>query len=1265
VIQALIGCIGMLAALAADEAKDDALRTVAERSDYKATARYDDVVALCKELAGSSRLVHLAELGKTTEGRSLPLLVLADPPLRSPEEAKRSGKLVVLVIANIHAGEVCGKEALPILAREILAEPHPALLKDMVLALVPIYNADGNERVSKDNRPGQAGPEQGMGQRANAQGLDLNRDFVKLDAPETRALVRFLDRWDPHLFIDAHTTNGSHHRYTITYQGAVNPAGDPKVVEFTRKTMFPALSKALKEHSGYESFFYGNFNRDHTQWTTYGAQPRFGTSYVGLRNRLSILSEAYAYAPYKTRILATRDFVRECLAFAASHKEEIKDLLDHAHSETTRAGRDPKPDDRVSIRTRAEAFPEPATILGFVEQQKDGRRVATDEPKDYRVALVQDFKPTETVQRPFAYLIPAGATKAIETLQRHGLEVVELREDIELDLEVYRVDKVTRAGRKYEGHNAVELEVTPRSTARMVEAGTMLVRTGQPLGDLAVYLLEPRSDDGLATWNAFDDLLAEGSDFPVSRLLKPAPILTTPARPLPEDRKKDRPITFASAQGGGPRGGLGDAPAAPRWLDGDHLLQNKQGKMYKVHAATGRVTPYIDPAPLAKALAKLPTIDQETAGELAQLPLAGGFGFGRRGGGGGSFVMNPDKTGGLFDHGGDLYYATFDGKTAVRLTRADGREEVPSFSPDGKRVAFVRNNDLYVVDVGSQQERALTADGGDRHRNGKADWVYFEEIFNRNWRAYWWSPDSKRVAFLQFDDAEVPTHTVLIDVPGLRQVEATPYPRSGEPNPRVRLGLVTAEGGPVRWADLSSYEGPWLISHVGWWPDGRAALAYVQNRTQTWLDMVRIPVDGETPKRLFRETTKAWVDSPGDPHFLDDGTFLLTSERDGWKHLYHFAADGTLKRQVTSGHWEVRSVEYVDKAGGWIYFGATKGNPVATNLYRVKLDGGDVERLTAADGTHATSMSPDGRRFLDAWSDIATPTRVTLYSADGKKVRTIDRNPSYAMEEYRFGKRERVQIRTKDDFVLEGEVITPPDLDESKLYPVWFTTYGGPHAPTVADSWSGGRAWEQALASEGFVVFRVDPRSASGKGAVSTWSAYKRMGIQELEDIKEAIAWLKQRPYVDGARIGMSGHSYGGFMTAFALTHCDLFAAGIAGAPVTDWHDYDSIYTERYMLTPEENPEGYKATSVVEAAKDLHGRLLIIHGAIDDNVSPRNTMRLIHALQAADKDFELMFYPASRHGVFGRHYSRLQVEFIKRTLGGPRPRGAPERAAGS
>jgi dipeptidyl aminopeptidase/acylaminoacyl peptidase len=775
---------------------------------------------------------------------------------------------------------------------------------------------------------------------------------------------------------------------------------------------------------------------------------------------------------------------------------------------------------------------------------------------------------------------------------------------------------------------------------------------------LAAFLLEPQSIDGLATWNFFDDVLKEGKDFPVLRLPAAVALTSGKVRPLAEERVMNKPITFEAVYAEQrPLSFAGNPVSGLTWLDdGEHFLQIKEGKLLRVHATTGTARPFYDPQRLAQELATLPTIGKEAAQALAQSLAASSGARGRPAGGG--MQMNPQRTGALFEHEGDLYFCDLRGGQPVRLTKSPGREELASFSPDGRFVAFVRDNNLFVVDLATQTERKLTTDGAELVSNGKADWVYFEEIFNRNWRAYWWSPDSTRLAFLRFDDTLVKKFTVVNELPTRQLVETTPYPKAGDPNPLVKLGIVAIAGGEPRWADLSDYsETSSLFVNVGWTPDSARAWFYITSRAQTWLDVCTVGRDGGEVKRLFRETTRTWVDDPGPLFFLKDGSFLMTSARTGWNHLYHFDKDGRLIRPLTSGEWEVKtgmflatSVHLVDEAGGWVYFSATKDSPIADNLYRVKLDGNSLERLTTGPGDHRVSVSPKGNYFLDTWSDHRTPTQVRLYRTDKSLARTLDTNPVYLREEYRTGQYELLQIKTPDGFVLEGSLLKPPTFDPMRKYPVWFMTYAGPHAPTIHDNWGGGRLRDEMLAQMGFLVFRCDPRSASGKGAGSTWTAYRQLGVQELKDIETAIRWLTEQPGVDAARIGMSGHSYGGFMTAYALTHSKLFAAGIAGAPVTDWRNYDSIYTERYMNTPQENPDGYNATSVVKAAKNLHGRLLLLHGLMDDNVHVQNTVQLADALQRANKDFEMMIYPRARHGIFGAHYNRLMVEFMKRTL---------------
>jgi dipeptidyl aminopeptidase/acylaminoacyl peptidase len=1275
-------------------ARGELPRTVAEKSDYKATSRHADVVAFCEQLAKESKFVRLGDLGTSSEGRKLPLLIVADPPVATPADAARSGKVVVFAMGNIHAGEVDGKEALLMLARDIATAAERPLLKDLVLVFAPIFNADGNERIDKKNRRSQNGPEDGVGIRANAQGLDLNRDFVKLESPEVRALVRFFNKWDTAVFIDCHTTNGSYHRYTLTYEGSRTPSGTDKLGLFVRDEMLPDVSERLQKRAGFLSYFYGNFSPDRTLWTTVPPTPRYGTHYVGLRHRIAILSESYSYAPFKDRVLASRAFVRCICEYLADNKAKVQAQLAAARPQRSApvaagsppagfrrrgggggapfapvvqpAGADaqPKADEVIVLRSKAVPLPRPHRLLGWVEETKDGRRVATDTPKEYEVRYMGGAEPTLTVRRPYAYLVPAAFPRAVETLQRHGIELEELREDIELDVEAYKVDKITET-RDFPNLRVQTIDATVRKEARRVPAGTFLVRTAQPLGDLAAYILEAQSADGLGTWHFFDEALGEGKDFPVLRLPAPVALTLGRARPLPEDRTFNKRIPPAGTEDAGPPPNLSGSPVSGlTWLeDGDHFLQVKGGRLLKVHALTGRAQPFLDPAKVAAALAALPTIDKDLAQSLSRQPF---------------FRMNPQRTAFFFNHENDLYYCTFDGSRAVRLTHSPGVKELVSFSPDGRFLAFVRDQNLYVVDVASQTERALTTDGGGLISNGKADWVYFEEVFDRNYQAYWWSPDSRQIAFCRYDDTPVKKFTVIDHLPVRQSVENTPYPKAGDPNPLVKLGIVSAAGGAVRFADLGDYsETASLLLRAGWTPDSQKVYFYMQDRAQTWLDVCTVSAEGGTPTRLFRETTKAWVDDPGPLTFLKDGSFLLTSARTGWNHLYHFDAEGKLKRALTTGEWELihgpfqaPAVRRVDEANGWAYLVGSRDNPIGGNLYRVRLDGTGLERLTAGPGDHQVQVSPKGNLFLDTWSSHTTPTRVRVQATNGSAGRMVDTNPVYTLEEYHLGKYDLVQIKMADGFVLEGTLMLPPDFDPKRRYPVWLKVYGGPHMPTVHDSWGGGQLQDQSLVSRGFIVFRCDPRSASGKGTWTGWTAYRQLGVQELKDIEGAVHWLiEKHPYVDPARIGISGHSYGGFMTAFALTHSKLFAAGVSGAPVTDWRNYDSIYTERYMNTPQENPKGYDATSIVKAARNLHGRLLLLHGLMDDNVHVQNSVQLVQALQTANKDFDVMFYPRARHGIFGRHYQKLILDFMVRTLkperGGTVPAAVPAAALGS
>lgn len=1224
-------------------AQDPSLQTIAESSNYERTATHQQVMDLCSALAEASDRITLDSMGTSAQGQDMPLLILADPPIKDAEGARKSGKLVVFLFGNIHAGEVCGKEALLMLARDLGLGERSELLDDLILLIAPNYNPDGNDAFSPDNRPGQLGPIE-MGERANAQGFDLNRDYVKLEAPETRALTRLLTEWDPHLTVDTHTTNGSHHRYLMTYMGPRHPAGDPEIIAFSRDTLLPAIDARFEDQTDWDAFFYGNFSDKHTRWTTYPAEPRYGASSRGLRNRLSILSEAYSYAPYKDRVLGTYAFCEAILHETAQRKDEIETLMKDADRRTTDAGKNPTDEDTIALRIKARAFDDKVTVLGYDEYDDEGNRTewtGDEAERDYEVELVNDFEATLSVDRAFAYVFPEELAPIAELLQRHGVEVREIREDMQLDAQVYRIDGHTKAERVFEGHTMVtdvRAAAIPRSVR--AEPRMYLVRTDQKLGALASYLLEPQASDGLIAWNFFDEHLAPGADFPVWRIPEYTPITSLPLAPLPEDQETDKPITFDVLYGknGEDRVNLNGSPVRiDRWLDDEHYQQRKGGRTYKVHAATGRVEELdTDPDLVSERLATHPAIDEDDAKRIA-----------RR-----SFVNpDPEHTRAVFTHAGDLYTADTDGSNVARLTATPEREEIPRLSPDGQFIAFVRDNNLWVVDLDTQTERALTTGGSDDHRFGKASWVYYEEIFWRNWQAFWWSPDSQKLAFFETESFSVPNFTIIDDAEEPQRAETVRYPKPGDRNPHVRVHVVDRAGGATRELDLSDYdEGAYLVSHVQWTPDSKRVRLDIQDRAQTWLDLVLAPASGSDAKRLFRETTEAWVESQHDAEYLRDGSFVLASERDGWKHFYLFNADGSLENQITSGEFEARTLHHIDEDAGWLYFSGTVDSHIAQNLYRVRLDGTDLTRLTHEPGSHAIQLSPDASMFVDRFSAFDAPTRVELRTIDGALIRSIDTNPVRDLGAYQRGDYTLLEIDARDGQKLQASLLTPPGFDESRRYPVWFMTYAGPHAPTISDSWRGGRTYDHMLSQMGMVVFRMDPYPASGKGAVSAWSCYKRMGEREMQDIEDAIAWLTELPYIDADRIGMAGHSYGGFMTAYALTHSDLFASGIAGAPVTSFRDYDSIYTERYMDTPQNNPEGYDGTDISRAAKDLHGRLLIAHGTMDDNVHMQNAIKLVSALQEAEKDFELMVYPGARHGGFGDHYRKLQHDFIRRTL---------------
>jgi dipeptidyl-peptidase-4 len=689
----------------------------------------------------------------------------------------------------------------------------------------------------------------------------------------------------------------------------------------------------------------------------------------------------------------------------------------------------------------------------------------------------------------------------------------------------------------------------------------------------------------------------------------------------------------------------GTPPSGLTWIDPSHYVWTRAAASgggvdwLKVDAVSGNAQPLFDAAKMEAALVKLPGIPATDARRLAHSR---------------ELAFNEAYAAALLTIASDLYVYTFENDRAVRLTYGTGEEELPSFSPDGRLVAFVRDHNLFVVDVAMRREAPLTTDGTSKILNGKLDWVYEEEIYGRGQKqAYWWSPDSSRIAFLQLDDRPVHTYVTVDDIPYEPTVEYWDYPRAGDPNPIAKLAVVRATGGEVQWVDTTRYSArDHLIVSVGWTPDSKQVVYEVQNRTQTWLDLDVAAPESGVPRTLFRETGTYWIssDETSQPTWLKDGSFLWLSTRSGWAHLYHYKTDGTLIKQITDGKWELRRLHGVDETNGWIYFSGTERSHIGGDVYRIKVDGTGLQRLSTAEGTHTARFNPGVSLFIDFWSDATTPTEIRLYKNDGSDVRVIDENQVAALAQYRLSKPEFVQVKTRDGFVMEAQMIKPSDFNPSRRYPVYQFTYGGPHAPMVHNAWGGSQyMYHQLLAQKGIIVWICDNRTASGKGAESTWPIYRNFGELELRDIEDGVSWLKQQPYVDGARIGIHGWSYGGFMTSYALTHSTSFAMGIAGGTVGDWRDYDSVYTERYMGLPQDNPDGYRKSSPRWAAADLRSPLLLIHGAIDDNVHPQNTMQLAYELQKAQKPFRLMLYPKSRHGVSDpaqvKHLRTMMLDF--------------------
>jgi dipeptidyl-peptidase-4 len=580
----------------------------------------------------------------------------------------------------------------------------------------------------------------------------------------------------------------------------------------------------------------------------------------------------------------------------------------------------------------------------------------------------------------------------------------------------------------------------------------------------------------------------------------------------------------------------------------------------------------------------------------------------------------------------------------------------PTLSPDSSYIAFTRHNDLYTLRTADRKETRLTFDGSDSILNGYASWVYMEEILGRAGRnkAFWWSPDSRHIAFFRTDDSPVPLFTIT-DSPGQGgYVETLRYPKAGDSLPQVRTGIVPPEGGTIVWAAPLSAE-PHYLGLPYWRPDSRALWLQWLNRAQNKYSLLEIDLLTGQATELYGETQPAWIAIDDEPRirFLESGRgFLLLSDKSGWQQLYLHQMDGSLVNPVTHGEYTVRRVLGVDEKTQTVYFTAFKDQVAGEDFYRVNLDGGRLQRLSFGNYSHHISLAPDCRHFITTYSNVETPPRMALYTTAGEWLMDIQDTRTEGFDQYEYPQTSLVVIKSADGkYNLPMRITWPLHREAGKTYPVKLAIYGGPDAMQVRNEWVtvfGGEAHQYA--QDGLMQVSLDHRGSGHNGKVGQNEMHRQLGHWEITDFAHCVRWLIDHAQADPEKILITGFSYGGYLTCYALASApEVFTHGVAGGSVIDWLLYDAPYTERYMDTPAENPEGYKSASVLTHAENLQGTLLLSHGLRDENVHAQNTFQLVSRLEDLGKDFELLLYPESRHGYRGKkqaHYRNSIRRFI-------------------
>lgn len=609
---------------------------------------------------------------------------------------------------------------------------------------------------------------------------------------------------------------------------------------------------------------------------------------------------------------------------------------------------------------------------------------------------------------------------------------------------------------------------------------------------------------------------------------------------------------------------------------------------------------------------------------------------------------------------GDLFYK--DGDVEKQITFDAAEEKNPTFSPDSAYIAYTKSNDLYTYHIPTAKETRLTNTGSSTSLNGYASWVYWEEIFGRGtrYRAFWWNPNSKQLAYMHFDESMVPMFPIYSSEGQHGFIEETRYPKPGDKNPEVKLGFVAADGGNTTWADFNPKEDQYFGWPV-WRIDGSSLLVQWINRGQDHLKIFDVNPGSGGKKIMYEEQQKTWVDLEDRAGqrftFLKSKpAFILESDKTGWNHLYLHNNDGSLINPITSGDFTVLSTELIDEKNGLVYFTARgKENTARIDLYSVKLNGSEMKRLTFGEFDHAqVRLSPNGKYFVTTYSNTTTPLKMSLVDNKGKIVRELGDAKGSAMGEYQIAKTEFIRIKSADGlFELPAQVTWPANMDPNKKYPMLVDIYGGPNAGNTWDRWSW-NATREMYAQEGLIHVKFDHRASGHFGKAGVNYMHRNLGFWEMQDYMQMAKWFIQKGYADPTKIAITGFSYGGYMSAYALTYgSSVFTHAMAGGSVVDWSLYDSHYTEKFMDTPAENPDGYKSSSVLTHIDKFKGNLQLVHGTMDDNVHMQNSIQLASALQDKGKDFEFMLYPGGRHGwggAKGNHFSNLKTKFIYKHL---------------